>query len=103
MGQSIYFQKAKELKINNLFSFFMFCLPFRDFLQTTDVNMKRNYKSVMNFVLYFSMLVIVPVRSNRHNVMLFVPENAILLMSPLKLIVAAAVLRKSVTSIVASL
>ena len=47
--------------------------------------------------------IIVPVRSNRHNVMLFVPENAILLMSPLKLIVAAAVLRKSVTSIVASL
>ena len=43
------------------------------------------------------------VRSNRHNVMLFVPENAILLMSPLKLIVAAAVLCKSVTSIVASL
>ena len=27
IGQSIYFQKAKELKINNLFSFFMFCLP----------------------------------------------------------------------------
>ena len=46
---------------------------------------------------------IVPVQSNRHNVMLFVPENAILLMSPLKLIVAAAVLHKSVTSIVASL
>ena len=46
---------------------------------------------------------LVPVRSNRHNVMLFVPENAILLMLPLKLIVAAAVLRKSVTSLVASL
>ena len=49
------------------------------------------------------MRLVVPVRSNMHNVMLFVPENAILLMSPLKLIVAAAVLRKSVTSIVASL
>ena len=57
----------------------------------------------VSFSLFSQNNIFVPVRSNRHNVMLFVPENAILLMSQLKLIVAAAVLRKSVTSIVASL
>ena len=41
IGQSIHFQKAKELKINNLFLFFMFCLPFRNSKQTTDVSIKK--------------------------------------------------------------
>ena len=68
-----------------------------------DICSKRITQRADTKLCEHSSRIFVPVRSNRHNVMQFVPENAILLMSLLKLIVPAAVLRKSVTSIVASL